>query len=186
MITKRCINCGIEKELFLFSNNKASKDGKKARCKDCLREERRSYYLQNKEKEMQRHKKYYDKHRSRLIEYTKQYNLENKEKISQYLKEYRKTENGKTSAKNHSMNRRLQKKIGSIKTKELKEFLLKKTKCYWCEKNLKDNFHIDHYIPLSKGGAHSIDNLVLSCHSCNLKKSNKDPFEFAISLQRLL
>jgi 5-methylcytosine-specific restriction endonuclease McrA len=39
--------------------------------------------------------------------------------------------------------------------------------------------HIDHFHPLSKGGKHSIDNLVASCAKCNLSKGSKDPYVFA-------
>lgn len=33
---------------------------------------------------------------------------------------------------------------------------------------------IDHLIPESKGGTENIDNLVLSCQSCNHKRNNKE------------
>lgn len=32
---------------------------------------------------------------------------------------------------------------------------------------------IDHVIPLSKGGTHTMDNVVTACHCCNSKKSNR-------------
>jgi hypothetical protein len=34
-------------------------------------------------------------------------------------------------------------------------------------------FHIDHVIPRSKGGVTSIENLVLQCPYCSLRKANK-------------
>jgi 5-methylcytosine-specific restriction endonuclease McrA len=33
---------------------------------------------------------------------------------------------------------------------------------------------MDHVIPLSKGGAHSMDNAVLACWSCNTSKGNRE------------
>lgn len=58
---------------------------------------------------------------------------------------------------------------------------------YWCSCSLKNKTtHIDHYEPLSRGGAHTISNLVVSCSNCNLRKRAKDPIEFAQSIGRLL
>jgi hypothetical protein len=41
--------------------------------------------------------------------------------------------------------------------------------CRYCG-NQSGPFHIDHVYPVSKGGATSLENLVTSCASCNLKK----------------
>jgi hypothetical protein len=46
--------------------------------------------------------------------------------------------------------------------------------CFHCGK-VDDNGHCDHLIPLSRGGTDSILNLVWSCSSCNLEKSNNLP-----------
>lgn len=35
--------------------------------------------------------------------------------------------------------------------------------------------HLDHIIPLSKGGTHTLDNIVWTCSHCNLTKSNTIP-----------
>lgn len=37
---------------------------------------------------------------------------------------------------------------------------------------------IDHVVPISKGGAHSWDNVVLACHQCNARKRSKSAAEF--------
>ncbi len=57
--------------------------------------------------------------------------------------------------------------------------------CYWCDKACHDNYHIDHYQPLAKGGRHVISNLVISCPPCNYRKNAKDPYVFAASIGRL-
>jgi len=40
--------------------------------------------------------------------------------------------------------------------------------------------HVDHVIPLSRGGTDTVDNLVWSCRPCNLSKNNKmiDEWEY--------
>lgn len=44
--------------------------------------------------------------------------------------------------------------------------------------------HIDHAIPLSRGGSDAWHNLVPACESCNLRKHAKTPEEFLASLGR--
>lgn len=47
-------------------------------------------------------------------------------------------------------------------------------------------FHLDHIVPVSKGGASVDSNMQLLCQTCNLKKHNKDPIAFAQQQGRLL
>lgn len=43
--------------------------------------------------------------------------------------------------------------------------------CYYCKKKvIGSSLHMDHVVPLSKGGAHASYNLVVSCSTCNVKK----------------
>lgn len=51
--------------------------------------------------------------------------------------------------------------------------------CFWCNMPVpKATRHIDHIIPLSRGGPHSAENLVASCAHCNCSKRAKMPHEF--------
>ncbi len=50
----------------------------------------------------------------------------------------------------------------------------KDTKCFYCGKSLFGNpIHIDHMVPISKGGKHEASNLCASCPACNLSKNDK-------------
>lgn len=57
--------------------------------------------------------------------------------------------------------------------------------CHWCSKLCADDYHMDHYRPLSKGGEHRVSNLVIACPTCNLRKNARDPEEFAASLKAI-
>lgn len=51
-------------------------------------------------------------------------------------------------------------------------------KCFWCGVDLDGNFHVDHVIPLSRGGSNGPENIAMTCPSCNLSKGSKTPDEF--------
>ncbi len=71
-------------------------------------------------------------------------------------------------------------------TADIEKWVISQRKvCYWCGVDCKKNYHIDHYNPLSKGGRHEIENMVIACPPCNLRKSAKDPYEFAAESGRL-
>lgn len=47
--------------------------------------------------------------------------------------------------------------------------------CFYCGCDCAAGFHVDHFIPLAKGGTHVLTNLRMSCPGCNLRKSAKMP-----------
>jgi len=63
-----------------------------------------------------------------------------------------------------------------------KLFEIQNGRCFYCMCNLHSNsqrkFSIDHLVPLFKGGSNWPLNLVLSCKSCNSRKSWKEESQF--------
>jgi 5-methylcytosine-specific restriction endonuclease McrA len=59
-------------------------------------------------------------------------------------------------------------------------------KCAICRTSLKPGSHLDHVVPLARGGKHEGRNLQLLCPPCNLAKSDRDPVEHMRSLGRLI
>lgn len=57
-------------------------------------------------------------------------------------------------------------------------FLDQKGLCVYCRIELGDSPHLDHKVPLVKGGTHTDDNVQLLCQQCNLSKGAKMPDEF--------
>lgn len=47
--------------------------------------------------------------------------------------------------------------------------------CFYCGSECSGTFHVDHFMPLARGGAHVLTNLRIACASCNLHKSSRDP-----------
>lgn len=65
-------------------------------------------------------------------------------------------------------------------------FSLQRGRCANCGTPIKDGYHRDHKIPLVAGGSNDISNIELLCPVCNLRKSTKDPIEWASENGRLL
>mgnify|MGYP000939281706 FL=1 len=98
---------------------------------------------------------------------------------------YRKTEDGKAARRAEHMKREALKKSsgdGVSAADILSQYKSQKGRCWWCGKSVGDNYHVDHLIPLTRGGKHSARNIVISCPSCNLSKNNKLPHEWTSRL----
>lgn len=54
-----------------------------------------------------------------------------------------------------------------------------KRRCAYCRVKLGSFFHVDHIIPLYRGGTNDRKNLQILCQPCNQSKSHKDPIDFA-------
>jgi 5-methylcytosine-specific restriction endonuclease McrA len=61
-----------------------------------------------------------------------------------------------------------------------------KNRCAICSTSLRHGDHLDHILPLARGGRHEPGNLQLLCPPCNLHKSDRDPIKHMQSLGRLL
>lgn len=71
---------------------------------------------------------------------------------------------------------------GNIDAATVRIIIARQTECFWCSCPLDGVYHIDHVVPVAKGGTNSLDNLVLACPTCNRNKSAKDPIEYANSI----
>ena len=103
-----------------------------------------------------------------------------KDEVKDYMKKYRQRKEFSIQDRTYKHSRRARIKSscdGTISKEFLQTLLVKQNHlCYYCNTALnKGNTHLDHYIPISKGGAHSVGNVVFACCSCNLAKGAKVP-----------
>lgn len=130
------------------------------------------YYAQNFERIKARSKEYVQRNWHRVLENCRAWAKRNPEKR-------------RAIADNYKHRRRAWEEGGASALELFRWKMAQKKVCYWCGKKCGNKYHIDHYAPLSKGGRHAIDNLVIACPSCNHRKSAKDPYEFAAQVGRL-
>jgi len=168
------------KSIEYYKNNKdkISESSKKRYIenKDKISEKQKNIYILNREKILAKSAEYYKNNRTNKLNYQKEYG-----------KKYDKTEMGKAVRRNINSKRRSIIKSSDIDSSEIHKLIFESKVCYWCNTSLKNKeVHVDHYIPLARGGEHTISNLVVSCRLCNQKKHSKDPIVFANKLGRLL
>lgn len=108
--------------------------------------------------------KWYDAHREERIEAAKKYQKVNKD-----------------TARNANRRRRaVRKKVGGSFTKEDLDRILsnQNNKCTACSITLDDTKHLDHIMPVCKGGTNDPENLQWLCQTCNNMKGGKLPEEW--------
>ncbi len=83
-------------------------------------------------------------------------------------------------AKSHRRRARIAAVGGSFSADDIEQmWTAQGDRCWWCNARLKGEFHVDHRIPIAKGGANDRSNIVIACVPCNKSKSAKMPWEFA-------
>jgi len=146
-----CNICKEEKPLNSFYKYKGTASGYDTKCKECS----------NKQSVFK----------------TRKYRATEQGKIK--TKEYRKTEQWILNARvGRSKRRALAKEVNQkFNAKDAREVLNRfNHSCFKC--GSKTNLHIDHHVPLSKGGRLTFTNAVILCAVCNVRKSNHNPEEF--------
>lgn len=195
---KVCTKCNIEKTLELFSNSKNIKDGKYSWCKECKAISDKAYNQRNKEKVATQKKVYASENKEKLADIKHNHYLKNKEtwnkrsklwrqankeKAIQITKRWRtKNPNKVRELKRISESKRRARKANcdcTVTAKEVKNLVSSIDNCYYCGCTFEyTRKEVDHYVPLAKGGPHSLDNLVIACKSCNSAKRDMMPEDF--------
>jgi 5-methylcytosine-specific restriction endonuclease McrA len=151
-------------------------------------------YVENREKILAHKKEWYEANRERENAVSRAWKAAHPEQVKANYRAWREAHKEERSAfmkrwvKEHpelnsayARNHHARKKGngGSHTAEDIQAQLLRqKGKCFWCKKKV-DKYHVDHVIPLSKGGSNGPENLVIACPFCNLSKKDKHPMEFA-------
>ena len=148
---------------------------------------RREYYIVNKDAILEKHSEYYALNKDRLSLTMLEYRKRNKAKIAAKTALHQKMFPEKYRINNANRNAR-KKEAGGKLSKELPKKLmqLQKGKCRICKVKIDGSkYHMDHIIPIAKGGPNVDSNIQLLCPSCNCRKSAKLPHVHAQELGML-
>ena len=116
---------------------------------------------------------------------SRRWEAENPDRHRASRQAYKRSEQGRIANRAQKAKRR-SKDRGYYKVADvLSLFAEQSSLCFYCPKILDrevDDWHVDHYMPLSRGGANTRENLRLACAPCNLRKAAKDPVAFLLEI----
>lgn len=159
---KVCGDCKEGKDTFEYYKDRTKVDGLARRCKSCHGKRNAAY----RKKNPQYGKVWREKNKTKKSLDNAKYRSENSLYFLNYHHNYR--------ADKLSLNH------GCVTEEGLKRLIeAKNNSCEYCGKPFE---HLDHTIPLSKGGLHCLDNLTISCARCNISKGNKMPKDFSLKV----
>jgi 5-methylcytosine-specific restriction endonuclease McrA len=187
---KSCRSCGCEKPESEFHRYPRNRDGLQSFCKACQAEKKRAKYIENapaqRAESLQRYafKKAQglitDDQRAAKAAYDRAYRAKNEDRLAAIKNAWRATNADLVRAVRvaHKAKRRAQLKQGDP-SRVVADWLAKQERvCRWCGVDCSSDFHIDHVIPLARGGQHVTENLCIACPTCNVRKHAKLPEEW--------
>lgn len=141
--------------------------------KKSIAEQRKQHYNENREVLIEKSKEYQRNNKESTIKRMKQWRVDNLKYSYEYAKQYRKEhleQNRFRCQRYFSKKRSLPSTLTNLQWISIKEHF--NNRCAYCGKELP--LAQDHFIPLSKDGEYTVNNIICACRSCNSSKSNKD------------
>jgi hypothetical protein len=188
-----------------FDKSSKGKFGLDSRCKSCKREYRnknigrfkalqKERYIQNRDNEIANRKIYYQNNKEVIRQKSREYHQKNKDIIRKQHHEYwnrtkelRKIATKKRINNNIELYKQIDRNIHHrrrSKMKQVKSFLSVNdwTNIKWCFNNECAycgecvELTQEHFIPVSKNGEYSKNNIIPACQYCNSSKNDSDFF----------
>ena len=132
---------------------------------------RKERYLLNKEKEKTNQKEWYVQNKTKHYENGQKWRANNKEKTSQHRSKRRALVNGS--------------KVHYTAKDVTRVYHHHRGRCFYCGEKISKNYHIEHIIPLSRGGSNGCGNITIACIVCNSKKGQKYIMEWKLQNKRI-
>lgn len=144
---------------------------------------RQTAQYQRKYRESQRGKntrrQWYIANKRRVAEYGQQWYRNNYDKHLERTRRWRENNREKSRALWHRYRARKLAADGQYTPDNVaQQYVSQNGRCWWCGKLVGNTYHVDHRIPLSRGGSNAPENLVISCPACNCSKGAKLPHEW--------
>ena len=155
---KSCTKCKVEYPITneYWHRKKDSKDGFRTQCKVCRSEKNKQWREDNREQ---------------LKDYNRAYRQDNKELVRKWSRRAEQIRRAKKHKLPHAFTTQKWEKTKQIFNNS----------CAYCgmtgeehRQEYNERLHQDHFIPLSKGGGYTKENIIPACRSCNASKKDTD------------
>jgi hypothetical protein len=172
-VLKKCSAC--EKEFpstpEYFHLNKRKQDGLDIECKPCKSKRCKEYRLANPDRDQWQKFMYRDANRESIREKGRAYAIAHR---------------AEHNASHRKRMANLEQNGGTLTARDIQnQHDQQKGKCYWCHKKL-EKYHVDHVIPIIRGGSNDPSNIVIACPFCNISKGSKTVEEWLAYLEKFI
>lgn len=126
-----------------------------------------AWYREDPERARAQKREFYAQNPQQHVEWNSAWQEKNPEKVLSYKRNYR-------ARKKNAEGSHTKEDVDSL-------FSSQKGRCAhpWCRVDLADGFHVDHIMPLVRGGSNDRRNLQLLCAPCNHSKNATHPIDYA-------
>lgn len=165
------------------ANNAAYHAANRDRLLPKYRKTSREWYINNKERRRKTAQEWRKANPERRRAKDREWALAHPENAREASKKWRRANPDKVREHDHRRRARLLSAEGSHTAADLVAIRAAQTDakgrliCAWCHKPITDTPHLDHWIPLDKGGSNDAGNLRYMHAVCNLKKGAKHPHD---------
>lgn len=148
--------------------------------KEEMSEHNRAYHAAHKEELNERSRAYHAANKEKIAELARSWREAHKEERAEYMRAWHEANPFKSRANRQRRRARKREAEGMHTAADIEaQYKRQRGKCYWCGVKVGETYHMDHIVPLSRGGSDLPENLVVACPICNMEKHNKLPHEWA-------
>ena len=154
---------------------------------DRIAAKNRAQYVKNREERLAAQAAYRAANPEKVREANRTWATKNVDHVRAYRRQYLVDNREAYRFRNKARAARVRAAEGRFTKSDIDRIFVQQSgRCAYCRTSIKRGYEIDHIVPITKGGSNWPRNIQLTCESCNSRKSNKQPEQFARDLGLLI